>query len=141
MSLVSIFKVDENCLAYSSTLKIDATCSSETSVAFQQTAYCFTSQMTERSLHNDCCKNLKSYLQNFAFNYKNEKCLPSTHTPDTLCLSNMNVFCPLGGGGGENDDDDDLTVWVKKIQIWILKNMQSVTVVFMDTETLCNITK
>jgi hypothetical protein len=48
-----------SCFAYYSTLKMDATCSSETSVDFQQTTRCYIPE--DRTLHNHCCENLKSY--------------------------------------------------------------------------------
>jgi hypothetical protein len=59
----SIFRVEEfallapastlvSCLAYSSTLKIEATCSSETSVHFQWTTWHYISE--HRTLHNNC---------------------------------------------------------------------------------------
>jgi hypothetical protein len=43
-----------SCLAYFSTLEMDATCSSETSVDFQRTT-------GDRSLPSHSCENLKSY--------------------------------------------------------------------------------
>jgi hypothetical protein len=48
-----------SCLAYSSTLKMEETCPSETLVDFQQTTQCYIPE--DRSLHNHCCENLKSY--------------------------------------------------------------------------------
>jgi hypothetical protein len=60
-----------SCLAHSSTLKIEATCSSETSVVFQRTFFpkcrLIFRQTTrrysqeDRNLHNHRCENLKSY--------------------------------------------------------------------------------
>jgi hypothetical protein len=43
----------------SSTLKMEATCSSETSVASQQTTWCHIPE--DDTLHNHRCENLKSY--------------------------------------------------------------------------------
>jgi hypothetical protein len=45
-----------SCSAYSVTLKMEEICSSETSVDFQRTAI-----SQDRTLHNHCCENLKSY--------------------------------------------------------------------------------
>jgi hypothetical protein len=47
------------CLAYSSTLKMEAKCSSETSVVFQRTIRRYIHE--NRTLHNHCYGNLKSY--------------------------------------------------------------------------------
>jgi hypothetical protein len=51
-------------LAYSSALKMEATCSSETSFDFHRTTWCYIRE--DRILHNHCCENLISY--NFLFN-------------------------------------------------------------------------
>jgi hypothetical protein len=48
-----------SCLAYSSTVKIEATCSSETSVEFHRTTRRYIPE--DRTLHNHCCEYLKSY--------------------------------------------------------------------------------
>jgi hypothetical protein len=48
-----------SCLAYSLTLKMEATCSSEM-VNFQQTTQHYTPD--DRTLHNHQCENLKSYM-------------------------------------------------------------------------------
>jgi hypothetical protein len=48
-----------SCLAYSSTLKIEATCSSEASVDFQRTTRRYIPEY--KSLHYHRCENLKSY--------------------------------------------------------------------------------
>jgi hypothetical protein len=45
-------------LAYSSALKLEETYSSET-VDFQWTTWCYIPE--DRTLHNHCCENLKSY--------------------------------------------------------------------------------
>jgi hypothetical protein len=45
-------------LAYSSTVKTEATCSSETSVDFQRTIWRYI--VEDRTLHNHCCENFKS---------------------------------------------------------------------------------
>jgi hypothetical protein len=42
-----------SCLAYSLTLNVEATCSSETSVDFQQATWCYIPQ--DRTLHNHRC--------------------------------------------------------------------------------------
>jgi hypothetical protein len=47
----------------SSTLKMEATCSSETSVATQQTIQRYIPE--DDTLHNHCCENLKSYVSLF----------------------------------------------------------------------------
>jgi hypothetical protein len=47
------------CLAYSSTLKMEATCSSKMSVDFQRTKVLYIPE--HRTLHNRRCDNLKSY--------------------------------------------------------------------------------
>jgi hypothetical protein len=49
-----------SCSAYSSTLKIEAICSSETSVDFQQTTRRYIPE--DSTLHNHRCENLKSYI-------------------------------------------------------------------------------
>jgi hypothetical protein len=46
-------------LPYSSTLKMEATCSSETSVDFQRTTQRYNPE--DKTLHNHRCENLKSY--------------------------------------------------------------------------------
>jgi hypothetical protein len=46
--------------SYTLTLKIEATCSSETSVDFQRTTRCYI--LGDRTLHNNCCKNVKFYV-------------------------------------------------------------------------------
>jgi hypothetical protein len=48
-----------SCLAYSFSMKMEATCSSVTSVDFQWTTRYDISE--DRTLHNHCCENLKSY--------------------------------------------------------------------------------
>jgi hypothetical protein len=48
-----------SCLAYSSTLKIEATCSSETSVYFQRTTRRYITE--DRILHKHRCENVQSY--------------------------------------------------------------------------------
>jgi hypothetical protein len=49
-------------LAYSSTLKMKATCSPKTSLNFQWTTW--PSFPEDRTIHNHCCENLKSYTSN-----------------------------------------------------------------------------
>jgi hypothetical protein len=48
-----------SCLPYFSTLKMEATCSSETSVNFQRTTRRYISE--DSTLHNHRCENLKSF--------------------------------------------------------------------------------
>jgi hypothetical protein len=49
-----------SCMAYASTLKMGATCSSETLVDFHWTTQCYIPE--DMTLHNHCCENLKSYF-------------------------------------------------------------------------------
>jgi hypothetical protein len=49
-----------SCLAYPSTLKMEATFSSETSVAFQGTTQRYI--LEDTTLHDHCCENLSSYI-------------------------------------------------------------------------------
>jgi hypothetical protein len=49
-----------SCSAYSSTLKMGATCFSETSVDFQRTTRHYIPEY--RTLHNHRCENFKSYM-------------------------------------------------------------------------------
>jgi hypothetical protein len=49
-----------SCLAYSSTLNMEATCSSETSGDFQQPTWRYIPEDT--AVHNHRCENLKSYI-------------------------------------------------------------------------------
>jgi hypothetical protein len=55
------------CLAYSSTLIMDATCSSVTLVVCKRTTCCYIPE--DRTLHNHCCGNLKSYISLYLFLY------------------------------------------------------------------------
>jgi hypothetical protein len=48
-----------SCLAYSSTLKMEARCFSETSVDFQRTTRRYIPE--DRTLHNHRCENLRAY--------------------------------------------------------------------------------
>jgi hypothetical protein len=48
------------CSAYSSTMKMEATCSSEMLVDFQQTTCRYIPE--DSTLHNHHCENLKSYI-------------------------------------------------------------------------------
>jgi hypothetical protein len=50
-------------LSHEATLKMEATCSSETSVDFQRTTRCYIPE--DRTLHNHRCENLKSYTSKF----------------------------------------------------------------------------
>jgi hypothetical protein len=49
-----------SCLAYSSTIKMEVTCSSATSVDFQRTTRRSISE--DRTRHNHSCENLKSCM-------------------------------------------------------------------------------
>jgi hypothetical protein len=55
-----------SCLAYTLTLKMEATCSLETSVDFQRTTWCYIPE--DSTLHNHRCENLKSYKEPCLFN-------------------------------------------------------------------------
>jgi hypothetical protein len=66
-----------SCLAYSSTLKMDATCSSETSVDFKRTTRRYIPE-DRRPLHNHRCSNLKSYI--YLFMYPSLFICLGTHT-------------------------------------------------------------
>jgi hypothetical protein len=54
-----------SCLVYTSTLKMEATCSSETSVDFQQNTQCYI--LEDRTLHNHRCETLKSSPNQFSY--------------------------------------------------------------------------
>jgi hypothetical protein len=65
--IASIFRAEkkfgqEPAEIFSSAMKMEAICSSETSVAFQQTTRRHTPE--DDTLHNHCCENLKSYMIN-----------------------------------------------------------------------------
>jgi hypothetical protein len=47
-------------LTYTTTLKMEEKCSSETSVDFQETTQRYISE--DIALHNHCCKKLKTYI-------------------------------------------------------------------------------
>jgi hypothetical protein len=53
-----------SCLAYSLSLKMEVTCSTETSVDFQWTTHCYIPG--DRTLHDNDCENLKSHIPHFA---------------------------------------------------------------------------
>jgi hypothetical protein len=57
--LATCFKL-VSCSAYSWTLKMEATCSSETSVDFQRTTHRYIPE--HRTLHNHHCENLSSHI-------------------------------------------------------------------------------
>jgi hypothetical protein len=49
-----------SCLAYSSSLKMEATCSTKILVDFEQASWhCI---QVDRNLHNNCCENLKYHI-------------------------------------------------------------------------------
>jgi hypothetical protein len=59
--MASIFRVTlVSCSAYSSTLKMETICSSETSVDFQRVTRRYIPE--DKTLHNHRCENLKSYF-------------------------------------------------------------------------------
>jgi hypothetical protein len=49
-----------SCSAYSTTLKMEAACSTETLLDFQQTTRRYIPE--DRTIHNHCSENLKSYI-------------------------------------------------------------------------------
>jgi hypothetical protein len=55
-----------SCLVYSSTLKMEATCSSETSVDLQWTTRRYIPE--DRTLYNHRCESLKPYMNINTFN-------------------------------------------------------------------------
>jgi hypothetical protein len=50
-------------LAYSSTLKLEAMCSTETSVDFQRTPQCY--MIEDRTLHNHFCETVLFFISNY----------------------------------------------------------------------------
>jgi hypothetical protein len=58
-ALLATFFILVSCLAYSTTLKMDASRSSTSLVDFQQTAWCYIPE--GRTIHNHCCKTSNSY--------------------------------------------------------------------------------
>jgi hypothetical protein len=70
-----------SCLAYSLILKMEATCSSETSVDFQWTTQYYIPQ--DKTLHNHHYENLKSY------NVKHRSKGPKNH--DSFLLYSISV--------------------------------------------------
>jgi hypothetical protein len=73
------------CLAYSSTLKTEAICSSETTVGFRRTIWHYIPE--DSTHHNRHCDNLKSYksyersgVQNILQAARTATCCPSTHS-------------------------------------------------------------
>jgi hypothetical protein len=54
-----------SCFGYSSTLMMEVTSSSETSVVFQQTTWHYIPE--DRTFYNRQCANLKSYNKNYTF--------------------------------------------------------------------------
>jgi hypothetical protein len=59
VSLLATCCILISCLAYSSTMKMEATCLSETSLDFQRTTRSYIPE--DRTLHNHRCDNLTSY--------------------------------------------------------------------------------
>jgi hypothetical protein len=70
-----------SCLAHSSTLKMEETCSSETSADFQRTTWHYIS--ADRTLHNHCCENLKPTLPNKIGNKADHKYTAVEHVNHT----------------------------------------------------------
>jgi hypothetical protein len=73
-----------SCSAYSSTLKMEAICFSETSVDFQRTTWRYIQE--DSTLHNQRCENLKSYIFKISF------VIPATLI--VICII-MNIGCFL----------------------------------------------
>lgn len=76
LALLDVCVILVSCFVYSSTLKKQATYSSEKSVGFQRTTLYYVPD--NRALHDHCCENLKSYkkyrlLLFIAVNNKNVK--------------------------------------------------------------------
>jgi hypothetical protein len=97
-------------LAYSLTLKMEATCSSETSVDFQRTTGHYIPK--DRTLHNPCCEKLKSYnrhvhITTYGLHSVRNICgfvtFSCQETNDTIHIwlstwfyTNFNLFCNCG---------------------------------------------
>jgi hypothetical protein len=64
-ALLAARLMPDSCLSYSSTLKMEVTCSSKTLVVFRRMAWHYIPQ--DRTLHNHCCENLRSYAVIFYF--------------------------------------------------------------------------
>jgi hypothetical protein len=58
-----------SCMAYTSALKMEVTCSFKTSVNFQHTTWCYIPE--DRHPHNQCCENFKSYMY-YSYNFSAE---------------------------------------------------------------------
>jgi hypothetical protein len=76
-----------SCLAYSSVLKMEVTCSTETSVDFQRTTWCNNPEDTIP--HNHRCKNLKSYSRSL-FTKLSRSVVPLEVTPVPYFLISYN---------------------------------------------------
>jgi hypothetical protein len=64
---LSAFFMFFSVFAYSSIFKMEATCSSETTAVFQGATYRYI--LENKTLHNRCSENLKSYFISFFFLY------------------------------------------------------------------------
>jgi hypothetical protein len=79
-----------SCSAYFSTLKMEAICSSETSVDSQRTARRYTRIPEDGTLHNHRCENLKSYIASNLFKTQCNTLPP--HAPRTRKWSLPFIF-------------------------------------------------
>jgi hypothetical protein len=71
VSLASNRHVADSKSSLASTLKMDMTCSSETSADFQQTTWCYIPD--NRTIHNHCRENLESYAIRIQMHLRNCK--------------------------------------------------------------------
>jgi hypothetical protein len=78
-----------------STLKMEAICSSETSVNTQQTTRHYIPE--DATLHNNRCENLKSYMVKHDMLFRNVGCLVCFHPAITLVSCSTYFFDPEDG--------------------------------------------
>jgi hypothetical protein len=81
-----------SCLAYSSTLKMEATCSSGTSVDFQRTARRYIPE--DRTLHGHRCESLESYRLH-TYSLLNQCPFIETENSTHLITKHDSVHCPV----------------------------------------------
>jgi hypothetical protein len=72
------------CSAYFSTLKMEAICSSETSVDFQRTTQRYIPE--DSTLHNHRCENLKSHSPHSFLGFVHRLAFPTEHSVSELHL-------------------------------------------------------
>jgi hypothetical protein len=98
-----------SCLAHSSTLKMAATCSSETSVDFKRTTRRYAPE--DRALYNHCWENLKSYTSQMRSRCPNRQDFATTNErtvwfgayEDDLCSHCRSPWLRnRGNTGGDN---------------------------------------